>query len=290
MVVAAEVLLVVGLVALNVYLWVRPAGRDAARIDAPATAVATPLASGATTAATPAPTATSASPASPASTPSRTTPATTAPTSSRASASSAAPAVDVAAALKKAGRLVVVVDTSAGMTPHLDAVKAGLTDLVRQAPDGVSLGLVTYSPEGINVAAEPAAMDAGRRDALTRTVGGLTTKPGADRPLFDALVLAYQHVLAGNPGADPAPILMTITDGGRQGGTDLQTFLTFARAESAKRARPADPVFIAISPGADVPLLTQVAAELGGKVVVADTDDRIRAAILDLPTPGATRP
>lgn len=190
---------------------------------------------------------------------------------------------DLGASLTRAGRLVVVADSSSSMDRHLAAIKAGLAELFRQAPDGVAIGLITYSAGGVKVLADPVPLDHDARTKLLEAVNGLTSTPGTARPIFDALTLSYQHVLAGAPGRDPAPILMAITDGGRSGGSDLQTFVTFAKAESAKRARAATSRFIGITPGADVSLLSQVVAAVGGKVATADTDDRLRAAILDLP-------
>lgn len=305
LVVGAELLLVVALVALNLYLWLRP-GRDATSETAVAGATATSVASTAAgaDASTPAggsvptdTTTTATTAATTDSTGTTTSPATGASSGTTAAApSTAAPATTAAsgpagaaAALTAAGRLVLVVDTSDGMADELPAVKDGLRDLLRQAPDGVTVGLLTYAADGAHVAAAPATLDAGRRDDLLRLVDGLSTST-PDRPLFDTLVLGYQYALAGQPGAEPAPILLVVTNGGSTKGADLQTFELFARSEAAKRARAATPRFVAISPGADVPLLTRAATDLGGTVVPAQGPDRIRGAITDLPTPAPSRP
>jgi hypothetical protein len=303
MVVAAEVLLVVALVALNLYLWIRPGHDDGAHSGATSTGAsvaasdATPAAgsvgSGSPDSATtgPAGTTTTATTATQSATDSSTAGATTsssgpAPTASSVPGAAPAPVVSPAIALKAAGRLVAVVDTSQGMADQLGAVKDGLTELAKQAPDGVALGLITYGANGIEAVVTPEPLDANRRTNFVSAVEALTTTAKPDRPLLDGLVLAYQYALAGPPGTDPAPIVMAITNGGRTQGSDLQTFAVFAQAESAKRARSATPSFIGLTPGADVPLLTRTAAAAGGgKVVSVSGANRLRDAILDLPAP-----
>ena len=273
----------VALVALNLYLWLRP-GHDAA--STPAGAAAT----GATSTASPAAGATAGPvPGGPSGTATGARPSTAPPTPTPR-AETATVRSDPAQALRAAGRLIVVVDTSAAMETQLGSVKDGLVELFRKAPDGVTVGLIAYSPAGVQVVSAPARVDAGRRDALVTAVQGLTTTPGAGRPLFDALVLGYQYSLAGPPGTDPAPILMTITNGGRDGGADLPTFTLFAKTEAAKRARAAAPVFVAITPGADVPLLEQVADEVGGTVLPAASPGAVRDAIVALPLPRPQSP
>ena len=293
LVVAAEVLLVVALVALNLYLWIRPGRDDGAGSGATNTGAATSEATAVTSPAASDPSAATSSTTagahstSPAAAGPAPSPATT-PTPSPSAVPTAPPssAGSPANALKSAGRLVAVVDLSPAMAGQLDAVKAGLAELARQAPDGVALGLVTYGGTGVQAVVSPAPLDATRRTGFVTAVNALTTTASPERPLFDGLVLAYQYALAGPPGTDPAPMLMAITNGGRTTGADLQTFAVFAKAESAKRARSVTPRFIGITPGADVPLLTQSAAAVGGGQVVAVTGpDRLRNAILDLPAP-----
>jgi len=281
-VVAAEVLLVIALIALNLYLWVRPGrGDDVASAES--------TASGATSVATPA--GGSASATEP-STASATTSATASMSASSATTSAATstaapapstPIPDPTTALRAAGRLVVVVDSSASMAAHLPTVKDSLTELFRQVPDGVTVGLTTYSPAGVAVLVPAEPVNGDRREQLVKAVQGLTTTAGTNRPVFDALTLSYQHVLAGQPGSDPAPILMAITDGGRSGGADLATFVTFAKAETAKRARSATPRFVGITPGADMTLLNQVVDAVGGRAVAAGTPSQLHDAILTLP-------
>lgn len=278
--------MVVALVALNLYLWIRP-GHDSAAPPAGAAATSA-AATGATSTATPAAGATTSPPVTggPSAGPS------SGATSPGPAPGGGAPTVrsEPGPALRAAGRLIAVVDTSAAMESQLGSVKDGLVELFRKAPDGVTVGLIAYSPAGVQVVSPPARLDGGRRDALVTAVQGLTTTPGAGRPLFDALVLGYQYSLAGPPGTDPAPILMAVTNGGRDGGADLQTFTLFASTEAAKRARAAAPVFVAITPGADVPLLNQVAAEVGGTVLPAATPGAVRDAILALPSPRPQSP
>lgn len=281
LIVAAEVLLVVLLVVVNVALWNRSSTPPA--VGEPASrGTLSPDGAGSSTAS---------------STTSRTAVPTTVPTASTTSGGTSgvtgtgtgpgatapgdADVVDAAAtgdALRRAGRVILAIDASSGMKDALPQVSTAMADLVRQAPDGTTVGVLVFSASGATVLAPPAPVTATRKDALAAEIEALRPAVAPGRPLFDAMLLGYQNAVTSTTLAE-RPLLVVVTNGGRQGGTDLQTLATFINAEKTRRPTVAYPLIVAVGPSADSALLEQAAAQSGGRVVSVERPDQVRAAL-----------
>ncbi|MBW3085428.1 hypothetical protein KEM60_01628 [Austwickia sp. TVS 96-490-7B] len=182
-------------------------------------------------------------------------------------------------ALKHAGRIVFVVDTSNGMGPWLDAAKDGVSSLVATLPDEVSAGLITYSSSGANVGTPIAPANAGQRGQLSDAMRSLKAG-GGPGPLPDALLLGYQNAV-NNAAPNTAPLVVVITASGMASGTDISTLTSFIQADASNRVTAARVVALA-GTGADRAPLDKAASTTHGRVDAVKDADELRTAIRDV--------
>ena len=193
---------------------------------------------------------------------------------------------------KDRATILLTLDTSASMSAtdvapsRLQAMEEQAKNFVKNLPDGIQIGLVTFSgsasllvPPSTDTSPVMAALDSLTVGGGTATADGITTA-----------LAAIAGVTKGTPGKPTPAVIVLMSDGSPTVGTNSSDPLS-AAADAASQARnasvPIDTIAFGTSSGVvqvrgqqvpvpyDPQAMAQIASESGGKTFTAETSSQL---------------